>query len=318
MQKREAAYFLTQDRKRTRLLFLERRPETKRYSSGWSTQFGPARFQVNSFRIFFRDWDQRHFRRIKEGTMTIERSESRLRSRYDHIFFQAFAVFAGVVVFLGFMQTYYLPGVFTVPAWKTNMLPPHPLIVHIHGVLFSSWFVLLIVQTSLVAGHRVNWHRRLGQATIGLAGLMLVVGFVVSSENLARNFPPGDPRIGIAATNFLGVLIFSILVYFAYRERTSPAAHKRLMLVSTLPLLWAAFIRWPVPGIGGDPQGSSICCYSLLFLLAAYDLWSTRNSHRATLWGIISFDLNFNPLIYESASWHRFAAWMQSLGHLFR
>ena len=150
--------------------------------------------------------------------MTIERSESRLRSRYDHIFFQAFAVFAGVAVFLGFMQTYYLPGVFTVPTWKTNLLPPHPLIVHIHGVLFSAWFVLLE----------------------------------------------------------------------------------------------------PVPGIGGDPQGSSICCYSLLFLLAAYDLWSTRNFHRATLWGIISFDLNFNPLIYESASWHKFAAWMQSLGHLFR
>jgi hypothetical protein len=95
--------------------------------------------------------------------------------------------------------------------------------VHIHGVLFSSWFVLLIVQTSLVAKHRVNWHRRLGQATIGLAGLMLVVGFVVSSESLARNFPPGDPRIGIATTNFLGILIFSILVYFAYRERTNPA-----------------------------------------------------------------------------------------------
>jgi hypothetical protein len=38
--------------------------------------------------------------------MRIERSEPRLRSRYDLIFFQAFAVFAGVAVFLGFMQTY--------------------------------------------------------------------------------------------------------------------------------------------------------------------------------------------------------------------
>lgn len=141
--------------------------------------------------------------------MRIERSEPRLRSRYDLIFFQAFAVFAGVAVFLGFMHSYSLPGGFTVPAWKTNMFPPHPLIVHIHGVLFSSWSVL-IVPTSLVTGHRMNWHRRLGQATTGLAGLMLVVGFVFSSESLARNFPPGDPRVGIAATNFLGVLIFPL------------------------------------------------------------------------------------------------------------
>jgi hypothetical protein len=72
---------------------------------------------------------------------------------------------------------------------------------------FSSWFVLLIVQTFLVAEHKVNWHRRLGQATIGLAGLILVVKFVVSFESMARNIPPGDRRIGFAATNFLGVLI---------------------------------------------------------------------------------------------------------------
>jgi len=190
--------------------------------------------------------------------------------------------------------------------------------VHIHGVLFSSWFVLLIVQTFFVGGGKVNWHRRLGQATIGLAGLMLVVGFVVSSESLARNFPSGDPRIGFAATNFLGVLIFSILVYFAYRERTNPAAHKRLILVATVLLLPAAFVRWPVPGIGADNQGSLICCYSLLFLLAAYDLWSARNVHRATLWGILSFDITFNPLIYESAPWRHLALWMQSIGHHFR
>jgi hypothetical protein len=176
---------------------------------------------------------------------------------------------------------------------------------------------LLIVQTFFVAGHKVNWHRRLGQATIGLAGLMLVVGFVVSSENLARNFPPGDQRIGFAATNFLGVLIFSILIYFAYRERTNPAAHKRLILVATVMLLPAAFVRWPVPGIGADNQGPLICCYSLLFLLAVYDLWSTRNVHRATLWGIIAFDLNFNGLTYESAAWRHLAISMQSIGHYF-
>ncbi len=173
--------------------------------------------------------------------MATARSEPLLRSRYDHIFFPAFVAFTAWAVFLGFVQTYYFPGVFHAPAWKTNMLPPHPLIVHIHGLLFSSWFVLLIVQTLLVAGNKVNWHRRLGQATIGLAGLMLVVGFVVSSESLARNFPPGDPRIGFAATNFLGVLIFSILIYFSYRERTNPAAHKRLILGRDSPAVTCCF-----------------------------------------------------------------------------
>jgi hypothetical protein len=38
------------------------------------------------------------------------------------------------------------------------------LLVHIHGAVFSSWILLLIVQTPLVAGGRVDVHRRLSVA----------------------------------------------------------------------------------------------------------------------------------------------------------
>lgn len=249
-------------------------------------------------------------------------SQPRPRSRYDHIFFQAFAAFIAVAVFLGFAQTYYMSGVLSgvlkVPAWKAGLAPPHPWLVHIHGVIFSSWILLLIVQTSLVARHRVDLHRRLGLATIGLACLLLLVGFGVSCESLARNFAPGDPRIAGAATNVLAVLIFSILVYFAYRERFNPAAHKRLIVVATMQLLPAAILRWPVTGIGADFPATEIVCYSLLFLLAGYDLWSTRNVHRATLWGIFLFGLPFSDLIPQSAPWRHFAIWMQTIGHSLR
>jgi hypothetical protein len=45
-------------------------------------------------------------------------SQPRPRSRYDHIFFLAFAAFIAVAVFLGFAQTDYMSGVLKVDAWK--------------------------------------------------------------------------------------------------------------------------------------------------------------------------------------------------------
>lgn len=250
--------------------------------------------------------------------MATLKTEPRLRSRYDHVFFLAFAAVIAFSVLIGFAQTYYLAGLLKVPAWKAQLTPPHPWLVHIHGLIFSSWIVLLIVQASLVARRRVGLHRRVGLATIGIAGLMSVVGFAVSCESLARNFAPGDPGTAFAATNVLAVLMFSILVYFAYRERSNPPAHKRFIVVATIQLLPAAVVRWPVPGIDANGLAAETVCYSFLFLLAGYDLWSTRNVHRATLWGILMFGVPTNDLIIQSALWHNFTGWMQEMGHAFR
>jgi hypothetical protein len=68
--------------------------------------------------------------------------------RFDNFFFPGMAVVILATVFIGFARSYYLAGVFRAP------LPN--LLVHIHGAVFSSWIVLLITQTSLVAAGRVD------------------------------------------------------------------------------------------------------------------------------------------------------------------
>ena len=55
--------------------------------------------------------------------------------------------------------------------------------------------------------------------------------------------------------------------------------------------------------------------YIFLALMVAYDLWSTRKVHRATLWAgafLISVE-QAAPLIGRTASWHAFATWVQSV-----
>lgn len=54
--------------------------------------------------------------------------------------------------------------------------PPFPLIVHVHGVVFVGWLVLLTTQVLLIRRRRADLHRKLGIAAMGLAALMVIVG----------------------------------------------------------------------------------------------------------------------------------------------
>jgi hypothetical protein len=64
----------------------------------------------------------------------------------DRLFFSGMAVAAAIVIFAGFAPTYYLKAAFDAPE-----LSP---LLHTHGLIFTSWIVLFVVQTRLIAGRR--------------------------------------------------------------------------------------------------------------------------------------------------------------------
>src|SRR5262245_40198888 len=105
-------------------------------------------------------------------------------NRFDHVFFSAVAWLMLVTVFVGFAPTYYLAGLTRAP------LPSA--IIHAHAVVFSCWILLLVTQTSLIAGRHVRVHRRVGIAGLLLAMLMLIVGPLAATDALLRRAgPPG-------------------------------------------------------------------------------------------------------------------------------
>ena len=173
-------------------------------------------------------------------------SKSRNRPGDDRYFFSGMAVLLLGTVFLGFAKTYYSAGMFRAT------LPN--LVIHIHGAVFSSWILLLIVQTSLVSAGRVDMHRRLGLVGFGLACLMVVLGSMAATDLLRRD----GAALGANAKTFyassLGdMVIFGTLVYFAFRDRFKPASHKRLILIATIALMSAAINRWPFAVIQQSP-----------------------------------------------------------------
>src|SRR5260370_23886383 len=98
--------------------------------------------------------------------------------RREHIFYAGLAVVAAAIVFAGFARTYYLRDIFG--------RPPLPPLVHLHGALFTAWFVLLLRQVTLVAAKRTHIHRPLGVAGGMLAAFMIVVG-TITAVHAARH-----------------------------------------------------------------------------------------------------------------------------------
>jgi hypothetical protein len=141
---------------------------------------------------------------------------------------------------------------------------------------------------------------------------MVVLGAMAGTDLLRRD----GTGFGVNAKAFyagtLGdMIIFGTLIFFAFRARFNPAAHKRLILIATITLMEAAINRWPFAIIQRAPFMIDVFAYTFLLLLVAYDLWSIRKVHRATMWGglflVVMQQLELP--IGRTAVWQSFATW---------
>jgi hypothetical protein len=225
---------------------------------------------------------------------------------YDHVFFSAMASLMAITVFVGFAPTYYLRAFGNRPMVTIGGMPFTPLF-HLHGVLFTAFVVLFIVQTTLVASHRVAVHRRLGIAGGLLAVVMTLVGTVTAITAVSRgSVPPGmDPLVFLAIPLF-EMLLFAIFVGAALWLRANKAVHKRLMLLAYISIISAAVVR--LPGVQSDLFGDDL---ALLFLLAGivYDLVTQRRVHPAYVGGgaLLVVSVPLRLMVSRTETWRAFA-----------
>jgi hypothetical protein len=159
----------------------------------------------------------------------------------------------------------------------------------------------------------VQWHKRLGLAGFGLAVAMVVLGVLAATDALRR----GSGPLGLDAKTFYVVpisdmLVFSVLVFFAYRARRRPAAHKRLILIATIALMDAAVGRWPVAYLQANPKMQDLVPLVFVLVVMAYDLVSLRRIQRSTVWAsvfLMAVHVARVPFGFTSA-WHAFATRM--------
>ncbi len=212
--------------------------------------------------------------------MTTIQASLRPVSAVGRRFYLIMALLMAAVIVGGFSQT--VPDDFT----KTPYLP---LLLHVHGAVFTCWVLLFVAQPAFVARGSLALHRRVGWIGAGLAGAMVVMGlaamfFALSHHRVPSFFPPGI----FLVMNSLVILTFGGLVAAGIANRRRSEWHKRLMLCATVSILG--------PGLGRLLPMDSFGAFAPLVMFGVIDAFALagpindlivrRRIHPAYFWGV--------------------------------
>ncbi|MDQ2921316.1 MAG: hypothetical protein M3R52_06875 [Acidobacteriota bacterium] len=228
------------------------------------------------------------------------------RRRRERWFYLCMSIAVVITVFAGFAPTYYLRPLFT----SKPLMP----LLHLHGFVFTSWLVLFLVQTTLVAAHRTDIHRRLGIVGGVIAALMVLVGVSTAIIRAKQGATlPGGPSSLIFLVVPLGdMLVFPILVGAGFYFRRRPDVHKRLMLLATISILGAAIARLPFAILQAGPPAFFGLTDVFVVACLLYDLITLKRIHRATALGalLIVASQPLRLIIGGTNAWLTFATWL--------
>jgi hypothetical protein len=236
----------------------------------------------------------------------MQASPALARRRRERLFYLGMSLAVVATVFAGFAPTYYLRPYFT-----TAPLMP---LLHLHGLVFTSWLVLFVTQTTLVAAHRTDIHRRLGVAGGAIAVLMILLGVttaVVRAKQGAAPLPEISP-LSFLVVPLGDMFVFAILIGAGFYFRRRPDVHKRLMMLATISILAAAIARLPFAIMKAGPP--AFFGLTDIFVLACivYDLVTLKRVHRATALAalLIVASQPLRLLLGGTHVWLAFAGWL--------
>jgi hypothetical protein len=153
----------------------------------------------------------------------------------DSRFWASLWLYILIIVLLGFRQP-------VAARFFDDFQEPAPIALQLHVWSFAAWLVLLATQAWFAATKRMDWHRKLGVAMLPLAALMVVSAGTAEFATQQRQVANGDTGAFSAFTIFY-LVPFAVLVPLAWRARTDPPAHKRLILMATATICAGAHLR---------------------------------------------------------------------------
>jgi len=157
-----------------------------------------------------------------------------------------FVAILGIVV-LGFFKTYF--GLF--PAFDKVTA-----IQHIHGLLFTTWFLLLIIQPLLIRYGKYRAHRIIGRCTYVLVPCIIISIHFIAREAYLNAVAAHRPRPDVLAGTYFQtyqIFDFSVLYLLAIINKHRTPYHMRYMIATSLAIVGAGMRRAlaHVFGMGG-------------------------------------------------------------------
>ena len=212
--------------------------------------------------------------------------------------------------------------------------PPFPLVLHMHAVLMGSFLLLLLGQTWLMATGRSALHMRLGLASLVVAPLLVIVGFILVPTMYhqvwqgAQSAPPAmreqlqgvvrvvenimllQIRIGILFPLFLGIALIA-------RGRNA-GTHKRMMFLATAMALPAGIDRipWLPHTMPASPLSVDLYTLAAISPMLIWDVVRNRSVHRA-YWIALAIYMPFAVAVHalwDTEWWHQTAQQIMGVG----
>ena len=212
--------------------------------------------------------------------------------------FEWLALGIAAVAFVGFARTYYLKSVF-----GTGALP---LVVHLHGLVMSTWIVVFIAQTWLIAARRATWHRRLGAGAAVLAVLIILTGTALTVLALEREIQAHVQGRWhyLLLINVVNLLLFGAFVGSGLALRARADVHKRLMLLAAATLLAPAVARIALL-FTHAPLAQFAAFYLCVATCVLIDTLSNRRLHPVMGWGALAIVAGFqlSYLAVQTPAW---------------
>ncbi len=223
------------------------------------------------------------------------------------LFFLTMALASAAGIFLGFARSYYLKTYFATPAL--------PLLLHLHGAVFSAWVLFFVTQTALIADGRVQVHRRLGYGGAFLASAMVILGttvaFWMAKAGHFRSIPFAHDPESACFFALVDMLEFAVFIAAGFYFRRNREAHQRIMLMATVCALLPSGLGRFASAI--HPALAPILIYAFVLAGPVYDLITRRRVHRAYVLGVLFFFLLSPPVrifLGMTPGWHKLVHWV--------
>ena len=186
-----------------------------------------------------------------------------------------------IVNIIGFGPTYFLKPIMDSPEL--------PIMTHIHGIIFTSWFLLFFIQVILIKNRRIKLHRSMGKLGGVLALAMVFSGLQILYYRTLEFDGTKDSLENTALVlsgNLILLLLFVISTLLGIKYRYKLNFHKRFMLlacISMMPQALGRIGKIPVDnlvyGLPNEVLFGLGGMLSFIGLLWGHDLLSNRRLH---------------------------------------
>ena len=229
-------------------------------------------------------------------------SKKRRRSK----FFLAMGIIGVLAVMIGFAKTFFIP--------VADRSFKAPFSVYLHGFFAFAWVLFFLSQSVLIHSKKVKLHMRLGLLgtflAFGTAITLVPVGIFTVEKEIQAGL--GDTAISGILGIFTSGLMFLGLFILGYLYRKNLQAHKRLMLLATIVVLWPAWFRFRhyFPHIERpDIWFAVVLADSLIIIAWTWDWLANRRIHPVLLYlGVfIILEHSFEVLTFDSTPWRQAA-----------